>query len=258
MDLSLTARIGDKVLRGLLGSVREQIVAITLSGLAIIFSASLHRLSLQAIKDNAWETFLPWIWILCALIFWHIGKGSIAVYKEEQTSVSSSVLIIPGHVQRSLNLPPLRWRLRLYAVVLAYLSLPVSCSYLVWEKAIEKTEISAVPDVRYPLPPPGKLQRVEGMVEVPSSQLCVGMSDAAQIDCLCPRPLKYNLTALSTPNDNNYATNVEIHSVREPIYKLRIFSRTSILVGSTMSAFPYGKDQAAVGVGEFEWGCPLE
>jgi hypothetical protein len=119
-------------------------------------------------------------------------------------------------------------------------------------KSEHPAQSTSAPDVQYPLPPQGRLQRVEASLEVPSSQLCVGMSDTAQINCLCPRPLKYNLTALPTPNDNNYATKVEIHSVREPIYKLRIFSRTVVSSGP-ISALPYGQGQAAVGVEEFAY-----
>jgi hypothetical protein len=107
------------------------------------------------------------------------------------------------------------------------------------------------PDIKYP-PPKGPLQKIEGTRETPSTEMCVGLPDADQIKCLCPRPLKYALTALPAPSDNNYATKLDIRAVREPIYKLRIFSRT-VLSSGKLEAFPYGEGQAAIVVEEFDY-----
>jgi hypothetical protein len=107
------------------------------------------------------------------------------------------------------------------------------------------------PDVKYP-PPKGPLQEMQVGKEISSSQLCVGMSDQAQVDCLCPRPLLYTLEALPPPANHNYATKVTINAVREPIYKLRIFSRTPIYSGA-INSFPYGAGQAAVSVEELDY-----
>jgi hypothetical protein len=118
-------------------------------------------------------------------------------------------------------------------------------------RATDKAEVIKIPEAKY-IPPKGPGIKFEGRMETPSSQMCTGMADAAQIACLCPRPLKYALKALPPPSDNNYATQIDIRAVREPIYKLRIFGRTQLHSGK-LAAFPYGEGKAGTVVMEMDY-----
>jgi len=244
MSLSVTARVGDKALKGLLKSANEQIVAFCLSVLALVVLIARHRLSIQLMKENAWETFLPWIWILCALIAWHICKGAVEVYKEEQKAMENApaIVITDKFERRTTYIPPKSFRMKLYAAVLFYLSLPVMSAYLSWDKASVRTKNPT--DTSY-TPPKGPGIRVEGHIPIPSSQLCVGLSEADELGCLCPRPLKYSLKSLNAPTDNNYATELTVDAVREPIYRLRVFTRTFISYGALTETSPHAKDAAS-------------
>jgi hypothetical protein len=91
-----------------------------------------------------------------------------------------------------------------------------------------KRTVAPPPDPNYP-PPKGPLVRFDGNAEPQSSQMCQGMSDASQIDCLCPSPLHYTLHALPSPSDNNYATEIDIKKTRRPFYRIRVFSRTAMV-----------------------------
>jgi hypothetical protein len=103
------------------------------------------------------------------------------------------------------------------------------------------------------VPPKGPAIRVDTSYVTPSSQLCRGLSDEAEIECLCPRPLKFTLKSLPTPIETNYATELMITAVREPIYRLRVFSRSYISNGTLVEAGPYGPHEAASFLGMFDY-----
>jgi hypothetical protein len=102
------------------------------------------------------------------------------------------------------------------------------------------------------LRPKGPGIRVDIKAPVASGLLCQGLSQHDENQCLCPRPLPYELKALAQPSNDNYATEVTITAKREPIYRLRIFGRTQMRSGR-ISASPYGDGEAAVGVLEMDY-----
>ncbi|SRR6266849_6300798 len=103
------------------------------------------------------------------------------------------------------------------------------------------------------VPPKGPAIRVDESYVPPSSQLCRGLSDEAEIECLCPRPLNFSLKSLPPPTDTNYATELTILAVREPIYRLRVFSRTYISNGTLSETWPYGLNDAVNMLGMFDY-----
>jgi micrococcal nuclease len=108
-------------------------------------------------------------------------------------------------------------------------------------------ENAVPPGAREPkyTPPKGPGIRVEGQIPVPSTKMCLGLSERAEIECLCPRPLTYTLQSLPPPSDNNYATELTIKAVREPIYRLRVFSRTQISYATLTETWPHDKQAAS-------------
>ena len=84
--------------------------------------------------------------------------------------------------------------------------------------------------------------RVEGHVPIPSWQQCQGLGDKEELKCLCPRPLYYTLKRLPSPKDNNYSTEVTITAVREPMFRIRIYSRTPISRSVLTEVFPNDKN----------------
>lgn len=91
-------------------------------------------------------------------------------------------------------------------------------------------------------PSGGPLTRVEGVVPVPSWQQCRGLSDEEEIKCLCPRPLPFAMKRLPSPPDNNYSTEVTITTDREPMFRIRLYSRTVISRSVVKEAFPNDKN----------------
>lgn len=91
-------------------------------------------------------------------------------------------------------------------------------------------------------PPKGPLVKFESSIPAPSNQLCVGLSEREELRCLCPRPIAYDLTAMPQPKDNNYAVEVTIRKVREPLYRVRLFSRTIISEANLIDVWPNTKN----------------
>ncbi len=90
-----------------------------------------------------------------------------------------------------------------------------------------KPHLMAAQDPHYPQPK-GPGIRIDTHVPTPSRFLCQGLSEQAEIDCLCPRPLNYALAAAAPTDDSNYATEVIVNRSREPMYRIRMFSRAPI------------------------------
>lgn len=101
--------------------------------------------------------------------------------------------------------------------------------------------------------PRGPGIKMEGGVVTPSSEMCVGMSDKTREQCLCPRPLKYSIKSLPAPADNNYAFELSVKSVREPVYHLRVFSRTKLDYATLAFTSPYGADKSASALGTYQY-----
>ena len=100
--------------------------------------------------------------------------------------------------------------------------------------------------------PKGPAMRADVTAPTPSRLLCQGLSEEAETQCLCPRSLPYELTALAPPSDDNYATQMTITAKREPMYRLRIFARTQMRSGK-ISASPYSEGKAALSVMEMDY-----
>jgi len=92
----------------------------------------------------------------------------------------------------------------------------------------------------YP-PPNGPGIRFEGTTPIPSSQMCVGLSDEQEIQCLCPRQLTYTLKALPAPRDNNYATEITITKPPEQFQRIRVFLRAMVSFASLVEVVPDDK-----------------
>jgi hypothetical protein len=97
--------------------------------------------------------------------------------------------------------------------------------------------------------PKGPGIRVEMSAPVASNQLCIGLPEKDETQCLCPRPVEFSLKPLPAPNDNNYATEVTITAGREPMYRVRLFARSQIHPGGELWASPHGKESAALFTG---------
>ncbi len=133
--------------------------------------------------------------------------------------------------------------------VLAALAMFVGLDYRFYRTEFEKRALYLFVEEPKYVPPRGPGIRIEGTTPPPSDQMCRGLSEQAELECLCPRPLKYALTGLPPPSDNNYATEVTITAVREPIYRLRLFSRTQLGYATLKSTAPYGNKQATSALG---------
>jgi len=69
------------------------------------------------------------------------------------------------------------------------------------------------------------------------------------MQCLYPSPVAFSLKSLAAPNDNNYATEVTVGAVKDPMYRVRLFARSQIHPSGELRASPYGKDKAALFTG---------
>ena len=116
----------------------------------------------------------------------------------------------------------------------------------------EATEF-APPDPKYP-PSQNPLVRMEGTAVPASNQMCTGLQGDDRIKCLCPDPMKYTLSALPTPSDNNYATELQVKKGKRPFYHLRAFARTMIDVRHGWNIVPplEGHGSAALGVFDYD------
>jgi hypothetical protein len=97
----------------------------------------------------------------------------------------------------------------------------------------------------YPAPR-GPLIKVERHLPTPSSEMCQGLSDELQIQCLCPRPLDYTLKALPAPEDNNYATEITITKPPEQFQNIRVFLRAMISFADVIEIVPSDKEAKSV------------
>jgi hypothetical protein len=97
--------------------------------------------------------------------------------------------------------------------------------------------------------PKGPGIRVEMSAPLPSSEMCIALSEEAELQCLCPNPVTFSLKSLAAPNDNNYATEVTITAVQDPMYRVRLFARSQIHPSGELRASPYGKGKAALFTG---------
>jgi len=122
----------------------------------------------------------------------------------------------------------------LCVIVALILVASVSTIYMVWS-AIHKTR-----DAAY-IPSTNKLTRFEGNVaQFSTPPQCTGLPEDKERECLCPRSLDYTLAALPTPPDNNYATQINITSGHEDMYRVVIYGRTTMYVGKVFDAIPNG------------------
>ncbi|HMD78115.1 MAG TPA: hypothetical protein VKG86_12170 [Terracidiphilus sp.] len=110
----------------------------------------------------------------------------------------------------------------------------------------------APPEPNYP-PPKGPLVRFDMQAEAPSMSMCQGMSDAKQIQCLCPSPLTYTLSALAAPSDNNYSTEIKVKKADRSFYRIRVFARTVMVAryGWSMNP-PFNQSIAALGLMDYD------
>ena len=97
--------------------------------------------------------------------------------------------------------------------------------------------------------PKGPGIRVEMGAPLPSNELCRGLSEEAEMQCLCPSPVEFSLKSQAAPNDNNYSTEVTVTAVKDPMYRVRLFARSPIHPSGELGASPYGKDKAALFTG---------
>ncbi len=121
-------RVGRKALLGIIEPVTENFIALIVVLIQFFVVLFRHRLSIQAIKDNWWDTFLPWILTLCALIAWHVIKAAINVLREE-------TLELPTTNGLLITKPNAWFRVRLYTVAMIYLFAPFAIGFLSWQKA---------------------------------------------------------------------------------------------------------------------------
>jgi len=109
------------------------------------------------------------------------------------------------------------------------------------------------PDAAY-VPPRGPLIRTEGNIPIASSLLCPGLLEEERTACLCPRPLNFKLAALPAPAEDNFATEIEITTPREPMYRIRVFLRDTISGAHLLAASPHeGK-----GVSSYAWSAAYD
>jgi hypothetical protein len=139
MQSSVIPRVFAYAFLGMRKSVIEQRIALALALLAIPVNYARHKLSVQALRDNAWDTLLPWILLLCLYFAWHVLKAMVGVYRDEQQTFASPIVITDGH--REPTIPPLKFRLSLYGGACLLLTIPALFSYLVWSRATEPPRI---------------------------------------------------------------------------------------------------------------------
>ena len=140
MQSSIVSRLFDRAFLGMRKSVIEQRVALVLALLAIPVNYARHKLSMQALRDNAWDTLLPWILLLCLFFAWHVLKAAVSVYKDEQQIPASPIILTDRH--RELIIPPPKFRLNLYGSACLLLAIPILFSYLVWLRATESVQVA--------------------------------------------------------------------------------------------------------------------
>jgi hypothetical protein len=133
MRSSVASRIFAHAVSAMTSFAVEQRIALFLALLGVPVTYFRHRLTLQALRDNFWDTLLPWFFLLCLLSVWHVLKATVKVYKDEQQTSASPIVITDRH--RGPLIPPLKFRLNLYGSSLALLLIPILFSYLVWSRA---------------------------------------------------------------------------------------------------------------------------
>jgi len=123
------------------------------------------------------------------------------------------------------------------------------------QKALETEGLLA--EMRKPkeipwVPPTGPGIRFDSQIPAPSNQMCVGLSEFAELQCLCPRPVEYSLAAMPEPKNNNYATQVTINKVRESLYRVRLFSR-AIISGANLNGVWPNESKAITTLGMMDF-----
>jgi hypothetical protein len=98
---------------------------------------------------------------------------------------------------------------------------------------------------QYPAPK-GPGIRVDATAPIPSSQMCLGLTDEEQTPCFCPRQLSFTITALSPPSDNNYSTEMTITQPPEQFQRIRVFLRAPISVANLVDVVPNDNDAHSV------------
>jgi hypothetical protein len=146
--------------------------------------------------------------------------------------VIGGAFIISGHFHREDQERESPRRLWGWAIAgCALITFIVLISTGVWRGAYRHSEgKKEVPEPSYPLPK-GPGIRFDASIPIPSNQLCQGLTGKAETDCLCPRGVNYSLKTMAAPSDNNYATELTATQSREPMYRIRIFSRANISFG---------------------------
>ena len=149
MQSPIVPRVFGHAFLGMRKSVMEQWIALVLSVLAIPVTYVRHKLSIQALRVNAWDTLLPWILLLCLFFAWHVLKATATVYREEQQTSASPIILTDRH--RGLIIPPLKFRLSLYGSACLLLAIPILFFYLAWSRAAESVRVLPASPIAQPV-----------------------------------------------------------------------------------------------------------
>lgn len=189
--------------------------------------------------------------------------AALAILVERYISVHLAWLIVVGgclvlawlhelhkQIQEILSGESAKPIVRTGMAIILGASIGAGCLGLAWLCANSKARPVSQNEIAPPLVSPQRPGiKVELDTPLPSNQLCTGLSEQNEIQCLCPRPLEFSMKYLPAPNDNNYATEVIITAGKEPMYRVRLFARSQIHPGGELWASPYGKDKAALFLG---------
>jgi len=129
INVSISARLLDKFIKGLVPKLFEKLFDGTLAALVLLYQWHHGRLSILALKENTAEVLFPWVWAICLMAGIQIVKSGYLLHKEMWEEAGDSITYV-----RLLDPSPVEfasvpfYRTRIWAIVvlcigaLAYLS----------------------------------------------------------------------------------------------------------------------------------------
>ncbi len=142
-ETSINIQFLKKFFKGLVPNLKELSAHITLAFLTLMYQKNQGRLSIQAWKENVWEAATPWIWLLCGLTLYHVGKAARSVAREIRTGLFQSrkpfIILTDGEQTRVTP----NYQLQLTLIVVACALFLSAISYFSWHWGLRTADSSA-------------------------------------------------------------------------------------------------------------------
>jgi hypothetical protein len=144
MNVSLSARLLDKFIKGLVPKLYEKLFDVSLAALVVLYQWHHGQLSIIALKENTAEVLFPWVWAICLMAAIQITKSGCLLHKEmwEEAGDSITYVTLLDHSRVKRSSVPF-YRTRIWGIVALCIAALAYLSYWAWESSIHASPLAA-------------------------------------------------------------------------------------------------------------------